>query len=267
MGAGGLGLMCLELLKAMGGKGTIVVDIDPAKRQAALDAGAVAAIDGNAPDAVQQIIAANGGVPVQAVVDLVGAPSTTSIAFDSLIKGGKLVFVGVFGGAAPWPIAFIPMKAISILGSYTGSLEEMRQLMQLVKDGKIDQFIDKRGMKRYLPLHELKPYEEYILGVFLVPLEPSFLPLAITCLLGILGASILGSLVGLVVRRPLLVLQLVAFTSYPFFFGSGASWPGCSGCPSRPTAGSPWGRAESAATSSGPWSRTWRKRCAPTGKS
>jgi len=35
-------------------------------------------------------------------------------------------------------------------------------------DGKIDQFIDKRGVKRYLPLHELKPYEEYILGVFLV---------------------------------------------------------------------------------------------------
>lgn len=35
-------------------------------------------------------------------------------------------------------------------------------------DGKIDQFIDKRGTKRVLPLHELKPYEEYILGVFLV---------------------------------------------------------------------------------------------------
>lgn len=35
-------------------------------------------------------------------------------------------------------------------------------------DGKIDQFIDKRGVKRYLPLHELRPYEEYILGVFLV---------------------------------------------------------------------------------------------------
>jgi hypothetical protein len=35
-------------------------------------------------------------------------------------------------------------------------------------DGKIDQFIDKRGVKRYLPLHELKPHEEYILGAFLV---------------------------------------------------------------------------------------------------
>ena len=55
-GAGGLGLMCLTLIKALGGAGAIVVDIDPAKRQAALEAGALAAIDGAAPDAAQQII-------------------------------------------------------------------------------------------------------------------------------------------------------------------------------------------------------------------
>jgi arginine decarboxylase len=35
-------------------------------------------------------------------------------------------------------------------------------------DGKIDQFIDKRGVKRYLPLHELKNSDEYLLGAFLV---------------------------------------------------------------------------------------------------
>jgi len=35
-------------------------------------------------------------------------------------------------------------------------------------DGKIDQFIDKRGVKRYLPLHELRNSDEYILGAFLV---------------------------------------------------------------------------------------------------
>ncbi len=137
MGAGGLGLMCLALVKAQGGAGAIVVDIDPVKRQAALDAGALAAIDGAAPDAAQQIIKANGGKLVQAVIDLVGAPSTTGLAFDILIKGGKLVIVGLFGGATPWPIAFIPMKALQILGSYTGSLQEMRDLMELVKSGKI----------------------------------------------------------------------------------------------------------------------------------
>ncbi len=42
IGAGGLGLMCLALHKAMGGHSAIVVDIDPAKREAAKKAGAAA---------------------------------------------------------------------------------------------------------------------------------------------------------------------------------------------------------------------------------
>jgi arginine decarboxylase len=35
-------------------------------------------------------------------------------------------------------------------------------------DGKIDQFIDRRGVRRFLPLHELKNSDEYLLGAFLV---------------------------------------------------------------------------------------------------
>jgi arginine decarboxylase len=35
-------------------------------------------------------------------------------------------------------------------------------------DGKIDRFIDSHGIKRYLPVHDLKENEEYILGAFLV---------------------------------------------------------------------------------------------------
>ena len=56
IGAGGLGLMCLGLHQKMGGHSAIVVDIDPAKREAAKRAGAAAVIDGAAPDAVQQIM-------------------------------------------------------------------------------------------------------------------------------------------------------------------------------------------------------------------
>jgi alcohol dehydrogenase, propanol-preferring len=54
-GAGGLGLMALSLLKAMGGKGAIIVDLDEKKREAAMNAGALTAIDGSAPDAARQI--------------------------------------------------------------------------------------------------------------------------------------------------------------------------------------------------------------------
>ena len=135
-GAGGLGLMCLTLIKALGGAGAIVVDIDPAKRQAALEAGALAAIDGAAPDAAQQIIKAAGGKPAQAAIDLVGAPATTSLAFDFLTKGGKLIIVGLFGGGSTWPIALIPMKALSIIGSYVGNLAELKELMELVRAGR-----------------------------------------------------------------------------------------------------------------------------------
>ena len=70
-GAGGLGLMALSLLKAMGGKGAIVVDIDARKREAAEAAGALATVDGKAPDALEQLAKTAGG-PIRAVIDLVG---------------------------------------------------------------------------------------------------------------------------------------------------------------------------------------------------
>jgi D-arabinose 1-dehydrogenase-like Zn-dependent alcohol dehydrogenase len=135
-GAGGLGLMALSLLKAMGGKGAIVVDIDARKREAAEKAGALATVDGSAPDALAQL-AVKAGEPIRAVVDLVGNAQTTQLGFDCLTKGGKLVIVGLFGGGAPWALPLIPIKAITIQGSYVGNLRETEALLDLVRDKKI----------------------------------------------------------------------------------------------------------------------------------
>ena len=60
-GAGGLGLMALSLLKAMGGKGAIMVDIDARKREAAEKAGALATVDPKAPDALEQLAKRRAG--------------------------------------------------------------------------------------------------------------------------------------------------------------------------------------------------------------
>ena len=113
IGAGGLGLMCVTILKAMGGQGAVVVDIDARRRAAALEAGALAAVDGAAPDALAQVNAALGG-PCWAAIDLVGSPQTAALGFDSLAKGGKIIMVGLFGGSAPWSLSLIPMKAATI---------------------------------------------------------------------------------------------------------------------------------------------------------
>jgi alcohol dehydrogenase/propanol-preferring alcohol dehydrogenase len=136
IGAGGLGLMALSLLKAMGGKGAIVVDIDARKREAAEAAGALASVDGAAPDALQQLVAKAGG-PIKAVIDLVGNGATTQLGFDCLAKGGKLVIVGLFGGGATFALPLIPIKAITIQGSYVGNLRETQELLDLVRAKKL----------------------------------------------------------------------------------------------------------------------------------
>jgi len=135
-GAGGLGLMALSLLKAMGGKGAIVVDIDAKKREAAEKAGALATVDGKAPDALEQL-ARKAGEPIRAVIDLVGSAQTAQLGFDCLTKGGKQVIVGLFGGGAPWALPLIPIKAITIQGSYVGNLRETRELLDLVRAKKV----------------------------------------------------------------------------------------------------------------------------------
>ena len=132
IGAGGLGLMCLALHKAMGGHSAIVVDIDPVKREAAKKAGAKAVVDGSAANASQQIIdMTNGGA--WGVIDLVGSSQSARVGYDSLIKGGKYVIVGLYGGDLTVSLPPIPMRALTIQGSYVGSLPEMKELIELVR--------------------------------------------------------------------------------------------------------------------------------------
>ena len=132
IGAGGLGLMCQALNAMMGNAPAIVVDIDPVKREAARKAGALAVVDANAPDAAQQIVKlTNGGA--WAVVDYVGSSSTVQLGVDSLTKGGKVIVVGLFGGDITISTPFFPLRAMGIVGSYVGSLPEMKELLDLVR--------------------------------------------------------------------------------------------------------------------------------------
>lgn len=57
------------------------------------------------------------------------------------------------------------------------------------------------------------------------PIAPHAWALAALSLLGFAAASLAGNLFGILAREPGFAAQMVAFTSYPFFFMSGASWP------------------------------------------
>ncbi|HUA51974.1 MAG TPA: zinc-binding dehydrogenase, partial [Candidatus Sulfotelmatobacter sp.] len=108
---------------------------------------ALATIDGAARDALQQLQAAAGGA-IWAAIDFVGAPATAQLALDSLVKGGKLIVVGLFGGQITLGLPTLPLRAITVQGSYVGNLAELRELMALAHRTRIEPIpISTRGLE------------------------------------------------------------------------------------------------------------------------
>jgi len=136
VGAGGLGLNAIEVLKALGHKAIVVVDLNAEKLQAAMDAGATAVVDASTAGTTQRILEACGG-PVLAVIDLVNGTATAAFAFAALRKGGKLVQVGLFGGEMTLPLPLMPIRALTVQGSYVGNPKELRELVALAQNGRI----------------------------------------------------------------------------------------------------------------------------------
>ncbi|WP_439816714.1 alcohol dehydrogenase [Zavarzinia sp. CC-PAN008] len=136
VGAGGVGMMGIQIFRALFGRGPLVADIDPAKREAALAAGAAAVYDPREDKIANRIMKeTNGGVA--GVVDFVGAEATTTLGVRSLRRGGKLVIVGLFGGAFTLPLPMFPWNGLSVEGSMVGSLQELRDLVAMVQAGKV----------------------------------------------------------------------------------------------------------------------------------
>ena len=135
MGAGGLGLMAVAILRALGHERIVVCDINDSKWEAAKAMGATHTMDPSAPDALAQLQALEGGI--LGCFDFVGAASTAQLGMAALRKGGRYIVVGLYGGEVPVSLVPVAQRAISIQGSYTGSLAELREVVALAKSGKL----------------------------------------------------------------------------------------------------------------------------------
>jgi D-arabinose 1-dehydrogenase-like Zn-dependent alcohol dehydrogenase len=135
MGAGGLGLMAVAMLKAMGHEHIAVCEIDETKWSAARDMGALETFNPLHDDTQRKLQTLPGGV--WGVIDLVGAQSTANLGIAALRKGGRYVVVGLFGGEIPVSLVTMAQRAITIQGSYVGSLQELREVVVLAQSGKL----------------------------------------------------------------------------------------------------------------------------------
>jgi len=137
IGAGGLGMNAIAILRALGHRNIVVVDVSEAKRQGALKAGATKVVDGSGEGVPQRIQEACGG-PAMAIIDLVNGSATARAAFDALGKGGKLVQVGLFGGELGLPLPLMAIRALTVQGSYVGNPKELRELVALAQSKGIE---------------------------------------------------------------------------------------------------------------------------------
>jgi alcohol dehydrogenase len=136
VGLGGVGMMGLSIARALFSQPPIVADIDPGKREAALQAGAAAAFDPADREARRALIKSTGG-GVFAVCDFVGSEKSLAFATGALAKGGKVVVTGLLGGDFPLPATMFVLKAMTVEGTLTGTLAEANEVMALAREGKI----------------------------------------------------------------------------------------------------------------------------------
>jgi D-arabinose 1-dehydrogenase-like Zn-dependent alcohol dehydrogenase len=123
------------MLKAMGHENIAVCEIDESKWQTAYDMGAIEAVDPLKEGALAKLQALQGGV--WGVIDFVGAQTTDTLGIAALRKGGRYVIVGLYGGEIPMSLVPITQRAITIQGSYVGSLQELHEVVALAKSGKL----------------------------------------------------------------------------------------------------------------------------------
>ena len=144
VGTGGLGLMAIQLAKAVTGARIIAMDIDDKKLEVAKKEGADIIVNSKKEDPVKAIMELTGKLGADAVIDFVNATKTVETDMQFLRRRAKLLLVGLFGGELKLSLVTMPTRAYKIIGSYTGSLEDMVELVSLAKRGVIKQVVSKR---------------------------------------------------------------------------------------------------------------------------
>jgi len=143
VGAGGLGLMGVQIAKALCNAKIICADLTDEKLQKAKEMGADHTVNTKDSEASKNIMSICNGKGADSIIDFVNAPPTVKLDLSVVRKRGNIVLVGLFGGAVDLPLVSIPLKAITIQGAYTGNYNDMIELVDLAKRGVIKPIISK----------------------------------------------------------------------------------------------------------------------------
>ena len=135
IGAGGLGHIGIQVMKAISAATVVVVDRNPDAVALAVEIGADHGIvaDGTHVEKVLELTAGKGA---EAVVDFVGEGGATAEGTAMLRRAGSYYVVG-YGENIDVPTIDVISTEISFIGNLVGSYNDLQELMVLAAQGKV----------------------------------------------------------------------------------------------------------------------------------
>lgn len=146
VGAGTIGMLVIQVLRALGAGRVIALDINPARLEFALAHGADSAIDSRRTDAAGQVLQLTGdNEGVDIAVDATGIPATVNLALSVARKGGSAVLVGNLAPKTEFPLQWVVTRELSVFGSCASS-GEYQACLDLIASGRVgaDDLISKQ---------------------------------------------------------------------------------------------------------------------------
>ena len=101
-------------------------------------------INSKKEDSVKAVMELTERLGADAVIDFVNSSKTVETDMNLLRRRAKLVLVGLFGGELKLNLVSMPTRAYKLIGSYTGSVNDLTNLISLAKRGIIKPVISNR---------------------------------------------------------------------------------------------------------------------------
>src|SRR5438874_7002522 len=136
--------MAIQLVKAVTGAKIIAMDIDDQKLDVAKKNGTDNTINSKKEDPVKVIMELTDKLGADAVIDFVNASKTVETDMQFLRRRARLVLVGLFGGELKLRLVSMPTRAYRLIGSYTGSVADLIELVSLAERAVIKPIISNR---------------------------------------------------------------------------------------------------------------------------
>lgn len=137
LGAGMIGLLVIQVLKAAGSARVIAVDLDEDRLRLALRLGATAAVRAGSPKLGAEVRALCDGRGADAVFEVVGVASTVAAAVECARKGGSVTLVGNAEPTVGLPLQSVVTRQLTLIGS-CASAGEYPECLELIASGSVN---------------------------------------------------------------------------------------------------------------------------------